>query len=381
MNSKERVKRAFHFDKPDRVPISCLSLGTDFFYAITLEPRDWQPLDYPPHIYGGDFTYAMPLYRWTVYSWKKSYRKRLGHPRKWWEIPHKSIDEWGIIWQSSGTKIDKTLGHPIKGPLEESWDGLANYKIPDVSLESRYRLAKSGLMHYLGKKKYTIGGFAADGIFHRCCHIRGFANFLTDLARNPKQAGELLDKILPFYLIQVEKLTENYPNLDAFVMADDLGSQHSSFFSANMFKKFLAPRYKKIIDLVHDYNLDFVLHSCGEISSLIDPLVKIGVDILEFDSPFMTGVENFKHYAEERKIAFWLSSNIQTTYIQGTPKEIEEEVKYYIKEIGNNEGGLAIYEYPQNISLGTPRVNIKAQREATKKWGNYNSEGIIEWLA
>jgi hypothetical protein len=94
----------------------------------------------------------------------------------------------------------------------------------------------------------------------------------------------------------------------------------------------------------------------------------------------MTGVENFKHYADERKMAFWLCSNIQTTYVNGTPEDVEQEIKYYIKEVGNNEGGLAIYEYSQNYSLGTPMENIKAQRKAVLKWGNYNENHKIDWI-
>ena len=165
------------------------------------------------------------------------------------------------------------------------------------------------------------------------------------------------------------------------MVADDLGTQKSPFISPRIFKKFLSPPYKQLIDLTHDMGMDFILHSCGEIYDLIQPLIDIGVNVLEFDSPHMTGVENFKHYAEERKIAFWLSSNIQTTWTNGTPEEVEEEVKYYIKEVGNNEGGLGIFEYPTPNVMHTPKENIRAQRRAARKWGIYNEQGIIEWLA
>jgi len=381
MNSKERVSRAFHFDKPDKVPISCISLQSDFFAAIQFEPRSWQPTKYPPHVTGGDTTLANPVIRWVAYSWKKQYRKMAGYPKRWWEIPHKSIDEWGVIWQSSGTKSnDKTLGHPIEGPLKNNWDGLDDYKIPDANDETRYRFIKSGIWKLLGKKKYTLGSMGVDGIFHRCCHLRGFSNFLIDLARNPKQVYKLFDKILPFYLIQTERYKEFYPTLDSIIVADDMGTQKSPFVSPRTFNKFVAPAYKQLIDLTHDLGMDFILHSCGEIYDLIQPFIDIGVDVFEFDSPHMTGVENFKHFAEERKAAFWLSSNIQTTYTQGTPEEVEQEVKNYIKDVGNNKGGLAIYEYPQNFSIETPKENIKAQREAVKKWGNYNNNGVVEWL-
>ena len=382
MNSKERVKRAIHFDRPDRVPISCVSLQTDFFPVLQFEPRSWQPKHCPPHVTGGDPTLANPAVRWFAYRWKRKWRKKAGYPWRWWKKPGKRIDEWGVVWQSSGMGSgDLTLGHPVKGPLEEGYEALDDYEIPDASDESRYRLIDLWIWKRLGKKRYTLGSMGVDGIFHRCCHLRGFNNFLMDLAREPKKASELIDTILPFYLIQAQKFKEHYPSLDSIVVADDLGTQKSPFVSPRMFNTFLAPAYKRLIDFTHDAGMDFILHSCGQILELIPSLIDIGVDVLEFDSPNMTGVENFKHFAEERKMAFWCCSNIQTTYVNGTSQEVEEEVKYYIKELGNNEGGLAIYEYPQNFALGTPKENIKAQRKAVKKWGNYNEEGVIDWLA
>ena len=83
---------------------------------------------------------------------------------------------------------------------------------------------------------------------------------------------------------------------------------------------------------------------------------------------------------KKRKIAFWLSSNIQSNFVHGTPQDVEEEIKYYIKEVGNNEGGLAIYEYTDYDAINAPKRNIRAQRKAILKWGNYNENGFIKWL-
>ena len=80
-------------------------------------------------------------------------------------------------------------------------------------------------------------------------------------------------------------------------------------------------------------------------------------------------------------MAFWLSSNIQSTYSHGTPDEIEEEVKYFVEEVGNNQGGLAFYEYMDHEVLGVPKENVKAFRRAMKKWGKYDANGIPTWLS
>jgi uroporphyrinogen decarboxylase len=160
-----------------------------------------------------------------------------------------------------------------------------------------------------------------------------------------------------------------------------MGTQKSPFISPKIFRNIFKDPYKKIINLTHDLDMDFILHSCGQIFELMQDISEAGVDVFQFDSPHMVGVENLKQFANDRKTAFWLSSNIQTTYVNGTPEDIENEIKYYIQEVGNNEGGLAISEYGSNRALRTPKVNIIAQRQAVEKWGNYDQDGAIEWLA
>ncbi|HEY0089033.1 MAG TPA: uroporphyrinogen decarboxylase family protein [Candidatus Lokiarchaeia archaeon] len=389
MNRKERVKRAFHFNKPDRVPLSAFSFESDFYPIESHEPISWQPKDYPPHVDGGAKQISTDVFRRDIYNWNDDLRKKLRYSEKWWEYPHESIDEYQVIWRSSGTKSeDKTMGHPIKGPLEdnglgEGWDTLDNFKFPDANDLERYHIIKTGKWKSLAEDRYLVGAFGSGGLFSRCSYMRGFSAFLIDLARGKyaNKTHQLINSILIFFLNTIEKLKDSCDQLDSIMMADDFGTQHSAFISPKIFQKYFKEPYKKMTKLAHELNMDFILHSCGNIMALIPELIDVGIDVLEFDSPQMTGVENFKQFAEQRKIAFWLCSNIQSTYILGDPKEVEEEIKFYIKEIGNNEGGLAIWEYDNNDSIGTPKKNIRAQRKAVFKYGNYNEKGIIDWLA
>jgi len=381
MNSEERVKRAFHFNNPDRVPMSRMSLKTDFFPVTIYPPKSWQPKEYPPHVQGGVNQMSKLFYRLFLYRWKRKYRKEANYPRKWWKYPHESIDEWGTIWKSAGTESDDiTKGHPSFGPLQESWDELDEFIIPDASLEERYRIAKLLPWKLLGKNKYTVGELAPNGFFALCSQLRGFSNFLVDLARKPNQVSKLIEKILPYFLTLIKKYKEYHPSLNSVIIADDMGTQKSPFMSPGIFRKFFKKPYKKLVDLAHELEMDFILHSCGQIHELMPDIIEIGVDVFEFDSPRMVGIENIKKFAEGRKVAFWLSSNIQTTFALGRADEVEQEVKTYIREVGNNNGGLAIYEYMPSATLNAPKENVMAQREATLKWGNYNNSGEIEWV-
>jgi len=382
MNSEERVKRAFHFKNPDHVPMSCLSLKTDFFPLSIYPLRSWQPTEFPPHVQSGVDSMRKLSYRIFTYRWKKKFRKKAGYERKFWKKPHISIDEWGIQWKSSGSESnDITRGHPHFGPLQNNWDNLKNFKPPDISIEKRYNFLKSTILKLLGKNRYTLAELAPNGFFNLCSQLRGFSNFLIDIVRRPNKVHQLIEKLLPYFTNLIENYKKFYPPLNAVIVADDLGSQKSPFISPEIFKRFFKQSYKKIIDLAHDLELDFIMHSCGQIYEVMTDIIEIGVDVFEFDSPHMVGVDNFKKWAEERKVAFWLSSNIQTTFSLGTPEEVEEEIKTYIKKVGNNDGGLAVYEYMPSSTLRAPKENVRAQRKATLKWGQYNEDGNINWLS
>ena len=383
MKSVERVKRALHFDKPDRIPRAFFSLRTDFFPVLLMESKKFQPTKYPPHLFGGLNANKFPMKLLNNYKWKKVNRIALGLEKKWWNDKSKkeilNIDEWGLIWNSGPAGVDLTMGHPYKGPFSESWDGLEEYCPINAYDSSRYRFWNP-LTNMISKGKYLLATLNILFLHNLSSNLRGFSEIMVDFVKNPKQVHKLVSIIADIFMTEILELKERIPRLNAIFALDDLGTQHSPVISPRLFKKFYFDPYKKIIDLTHDLGMDFLFHSCGQIKELMPLFYEMGVDAMEFDSPNMTGVDNFKRYAQDQKMAFWLSSNIQSTYSQGTPQEVENEIKYFIEEVGNNQGGLAFYEYLDWKVLNAPKENVKTFRKAINKWGKYDAQGIIEWL-
>lgn len=384
MKSVERIQRAFHFNKPDRVPKSIGTPATDFFPALLVTSQNFQPTNYPPHLFGGLNAYNPPLNLLIGHEWKDENRKALGLSKNWWKDENNreilTIDEWGLIWKCGPAGIDLTMGHPYSGPFHESWDSLDEYEPPDPYDETRYR-AWNNFSKNFSKGKYIMGILNILFIHNLSSNLRGFSRIMVDFIRNPKQVHKLISIITEIFATEIQILKEKIPELNAIFILDDLGTQKSPVLSPRLFKKFYFDPYKKIVDLTHDLGMDLLFHSCGQIKELLPTFYDLGIDVMEFDSPNMTGVENFKEYAEQQKMAFWLSSNIQSTYSLGSPEEVEEEVKYFIKEVGNNQGGLGFYEYLDYRVLNAPKENVIAFRKAIKKWGKYNEQGIIDWLA
>jgi len=54
---------------------------------------------------------------------------------------------------------------------------------------------------------------------------------------------------------------------------DDLGFKSSLLIKPETAYDYILPEYKKIIRLIHSYNKPFLLHSCGAIWELMEPLI------------------------------------------------------------------------------------------------------------
>ncbi len=365
MNSRERVKRAIEFGNPDRVPyigpnnlVSILS--TDVFPIAGFPDPDWQPKDSPPnypHVHPALMWFG--LYKWDTSNWNPP------PPRNWYKIPRTEIDEWGGIWDCLD---DSTMGHPSR-PAIKSWEDLDSLTIPNASNPKKFKLTY--LASKLFPSKYKLG-MMDNFLFERSHFLRGFTRLFLDYKRNPDKVLEFINKIKNYYLELVKSL-HRY-GADGVTTPDDLGTQISPIISPKFFNKFYRDAYAEVVDLCHKLGMHFILHSCGNIGSLIPILIDIGVDVLQFDSPHMVGLDVAKKYAG--KMCFWNCVNIQSIYPYGSPKDIYKEVARMIKTVGAHNGGLLIIDYFGAPSvLKVPKKNVKAMWEAVRVYGKYKENG------
>ena len=359
MKSKDRVKRALTFDKPDHIPIFKMSFTppyNDVFPLVNLPLKNWQPREkniYPHFI--SDIIRKLRLYRWKRPDWA---------PKDWYLREREEIDQWGCYWNRN--ENDLTMGHPGR-PAIETWDQMETWKGPDTANPESYAFFKLLSKPFFRKYKMAIIHDVMY-IMNRVSMLRGFTNLLIDHHRNPKQVHQLIEKVTDIFMSNVEMLVTKYKP-DGIWACDDLGTQQAPFFSPALFRKFYFDPYKRIIDYLHDHDCAFHLHSCGNIGDLIPTLIDIGVDALEFDSPRLSGFERLRDF--RGKLPFWACVNIQTVYPNGTPEEVEQEVIEMIQTFSTQEGGFLAYFYPDTRVINVPKENIKAFYKALKKWGQY----------
>jgi uroporphyrinogen decarboxylase len=126
-----------------------------------------------------------------------------------------------------------------------------------------------------------------------------------------------------------------------------------------MFREFIAPYLKRMIDVCHAGGLKFMAHSCGAIRPIIPDLVAMGVDVLDPIQVTAAGMEPAELKRDfGGRLAFHGGISTQTTLPFGTPEEVRQAVRDRIATLG--AGGGYILASSHDISADTPPENILA---------------------
>lgn len=331
MNSRERVSRAIHFQRPDRLPISHAILpSAQYYYGAALKaitdavPEDfgWSLLpDLPPD--------KLP----AVY--------KFGRNR----------DNFGTLWHVSE---QGRCGIPIEYPIPGNWEGYEKYQWPVFGAGvPKYRLY-SGHMSGSSGDYYARGGWIT--FFEQMQQLHGFSETLIDLAEDRKEIYQLRDDLLRFNMDWLDRwLANEYQGLH---FADDWGSQAGMLVSPLKWRSFFKPVYAAMFSKVKAAGLDVWFHSDGNITAILPDLLELGVDVLNCQASLI-GLETLKPYAG--KICFRTDIDRQHVLPFVSPAEVKRYVRNLFETIGTPDGGIiACGEVIEDV----PLENIAAMYEA-----------------
>ena len=177
--------------------------------------------------------------------------------------------------------------------------------------------------------------YGAGDVFQRPTLVRGFENALIDMYENPEFLKYMSRVFTDFYIEDYRRAwEESVGKIDIFLIYSDLGSQQGPLISVDMFREFVEPYLREMAELIHSFGAKFLFHSCGDISSFIPDIIKIGADILDPIQPVNKNMEpeNLARYKEF--ICFHGGIDIQKFLIKATEKEIREKAHHYRKILG-----------------------------------------------
>ena len=187
-------------------------------------------------------------------------------------------DIWGVgfrVSESGHGAYADVVDYPLRHA--ETLDDLKKHVFPRAEDLDYSTIADQARKH---ADKWVW--FNARGIFEVSWFLRGFEEFLMDLASEPAKACFLLDAVLAYQKDRARRMLEAGRGLiDMVEYNDDMGTQQNLFMSATMWREFIKPRMEDFIRTCKgEFGVKIRYHSCGAIRPIIGDLIEIGVDLL-----------------------------------------------------------------------------------------------------
>jgi len=197
-------------------------------------------------------------------------------------------------------------------------------------------------------------------LFMICWALRGYEQFLMDLAFNRPLAEKLISLVCEFTLEYVRRELASFGNIaEYFGTADDVAGQDGMLFSPELFKKYFLGSYIKLIDLVKKHDVIFGWHCCGSVHKVLPMMIDAGIDVFDVVQTSAKDMEIKNVYKLYGKHVSMLGGiDVQKLLVFGKPAEIRNEVRT-IKGLWASGKGIIVA--PSHEALPeTPVENIVA---------------------
>jgi uroporphyrinogen decarboxylase len=181
-------------------------------------------------------------------------------------------------------------------------------------------------------------GFA--DVWQRPALVRGWEGMFVDMVERPDWVHFLCRKFTDFYLEDYARAAEaTHGRIDMYLLISDLGSQNGPLISVPMFRQFVAPYLKEMIDAIHGLGGKVLYHSCGLMRPFIPELIGLGVDVIDPIQPVGPPMapERLKvDYGSQ--VCFHGGIDMQRLLPYGTPNEVRAEAQRYRETLGRGGG-------------------------------------------
>ena len=281
------------------------------------------------------------------------------------EYGHDAISifsEVGIIAEAMGSEFE----YPdddlpvLRSPVLEK-KGVADIDVPNPKTDARLPVYLEAIQYCyeaLGDRLPILAYVPAP--FTTGMMLSDPNKFLIATIKNPQHITSVMEKSLDaaiefcYHIIDAGGLP---------MLVDPLAS--SSVVSPKAYRQFALPYERRLIDFLHRYDLDVILHICGDTKPIIDLLPQTNADLVSVDRVHMPQV--IIQLAGKMRII----GNYDTSKMAfSSPTVITSEIKELVRRSMHAPKGY-VAATGCEIPVQTPRENVKAFINAAKEVGWY----------
>jgi hypothetical protein len=351
MTDRENILKAIRFEKPERIPIGFNINYSCWAHYGMEQVREWvekHPLLFP---WGRTVD-------WKTFQPYCSPTARVAQP---------FTDAWGCVWETSQEGI---VGAVTRHPLKD-WADFERFVPPDPSRTDGLGPVDREAFRKSVPQAKADGGVVWGGLVHGhtfllLTYLRGYENLVFDMMDHDSRVDRLIQMVEQFNLEVVRSYLQ--AGVDLMSYPEDLGMQKGPMISVDLFRRYIQPSYRRIMQPARDAGLPIHMHSDGDLHELIDPLLESGMSCLNLQD-LVNGVDWIAQRLKGR-ICIDIDIDRQSVTRFGSPADVEKHVATLVRQLGSREGGLTmIYgAYP-----GIPPKNLEALMDAMERYSTFYS--------
>jgi len=276
---------------------------------------------------------------------------RAPHERRW-------TDEWGCEW---ALEVDGFCGQVLGHPLED-WSALETWRPPEPPAMDEHKRREIEQRRARGEitSCETEHGF----FFMRLYYLRGFENFMADVAAEDPRLDTLVEIVAGYWERALRPCLEM--GVDLLNAADDLGTQTASMLGPRHFRRWLMPSYKRLFLPFRRAGAHVFMHHDGYVMDIMDEIIESGVSIVN-PQDLVNGIDNLAREVKGR-VCIRIDVDRQHVIPHGSPRDVRELIKEEVMKLGSPAGGL---EMVVGIYPPTPLENVAALLDALEQYRTY----------
>lgn len=248
-------------------------------------------------------------------------------------------DGWGMVQRQPADAYGELrhgyFGQELEVICQEKTDP---EKLKFESPRADYRYERTSAHVKKCSQRYAIFG-KVGGPYSRTSRLRGTEQFMVDIAEDPEYARALSEKVTGHLTkVGLEQLKRDHLSSTGIWIFDDIAGNEGLLMSPRSYEKIFYPGLVKMIKAFKEAGANkVILHSDGNIESILDVLVEAGIDGIHPVEPKAgMNMEKLKKKCSGRLSLIGGMCNA-LVLPKGSKEEIAEQVEAVV-ELGKDGG-------------------------------------------
>ncbi len=210
----------------------------------------------------------------------------------------------------------------------------------------------------------TLNFFTVEGAFWYPRTLFGIENHLYSFYDCPELYHQMCDELAD-WLIELFRYVFPRFHFDFMSFAEDMSYNNGPMISKELFDEFLAPFYRKVIPVIHEYGIPVFIDSDGDITMALDWYASVGADGM-FPLECQAGVDVSVYLDKQPGMAF-LGHFDKMCMKRGEAAMRAEFERILPSMMRGKVIPSCDHQTPPDVSIENYRIYLKLLREYSEK--------------